>query len=450
MCDTIVALGNATADGSVIFAKNSDREPNETHELVHLPRATHPAGSSVQCTYIEIPQAPETFAVLLAKPFWIWGCEMGANDHGVVIGNEAVFTKVPHETGRSSLGKGPGLTGMDLIRLALERAAAARSALDVIADLLATFGQGGNCGFAHKLYYHNSFLIADPNEAWILETAGRQWAAQRVKDVGSISNAITIGREWDLASEGLVDYAIEQGWCKKRSDFHFGRCYSDFLYTRFSAARARQYRTTELLTADKGRITAETMMAALRDHGPDAGPDWTPGRGLTGADVCMHAGFGPIRISQSVGSLVSHLTPKSQTHWLTGTSAPCTGIFKPVWLDAGLPDLEPSPTNHYDRATLWWRHESLHRLVLRDYATRLPFYREERDTLEADFIRAAADFQNQSAAERAAFSARCFAEADEATAGWTERVQAAPIKQRPPFLYATAWRTFNRQADWAE
>ena len=34
MCDTMVALGNATADGSVIFAKNSDREANEAHELV--------------------------------------------------------------------------------------------------------------------------------------------------------------------------------------------------------------------------------------------------------------------------------------------------------------------------------------------------------------------------------------------------------------------------------
>jgi len=38
MCDTMVALGNSTVDGQVYFAKNSDRQPNEPHILIQIPR----------------------------------------------------------------------------------------------------------------------------------------------------------------------------------------------------------------------------------------------------------------------------------------------------------------------------------------------------------------------------------------------------------------------------
>ena len=57
MCDTLVALGNATLDGSVIFAKNSDREPNEAHHILIMPAAEYPHGSMVQCTYVQIPRS---------------------------------------------------------------------------------------------------------------------------------------------------------------------------------------------------------------------------------------------------------------------------------------------------------------------------------------------------------------------------------------------------------
>jgi secernin len=439
MCDTFVALGNATADGSVLFGKNSDREPNEAQALVLVPHAVHPQGGQVKLTYITIPQVPETWAVLLSRPFWLWGAEMGANERGVVIGNEAVFTKVPYE-------KGPGLIGMDFLRLALERAATARAALDVITGLLAEYGQGGNCGLTHPFYYHNSYLIADPQEAWVLETAGREWAAEKVTSVRAISNAITIGDKWDLASDGLVDYAVKRGWCQGRADFDFGRCYSDFLLTRFSAAHSRQCRTTSLLSANSGKITLKGMLAALRDHGETAAARWTPAEALLGADVCMHVGAGPVRVSQSAGSLVSRLTPEGQTHWLTGTAAPCTGVFKPIWLPAGLPETGPAPTASYDAAALWWRHEALHRAVLRDYGPRLDAYRAERDALEASFQQGARAVEARPAAEQAAFSARCFAEADEATRRWTAQVHAAAPRQRNPIWYDLAWRDFNRQA----
>ncbi|MGQ9709934.1 MAG: C69 family dipeptidase [Anaerolineae bacterium] len=454
MCDTLVATGSATADGTVILAKNSDREPNEAHVLVYIPRAHHEPGTTVKCTYIELPQVPETYEVLLCKPFWIWGGEMGVNEHGVAIGNEAVFTREPYH-------KAPGLIGMDYVRLALERADTARRALETIVQLLETYGQGGNCGFRHKTYYHNSYIIADPQEAWVLETVGKQWAAERVRDVRAISNGLTIGSEWDEASSGLVEYAVAKGWCQSRDDFHFARCYSDFLYTRLDGSRDRQSRSTAILEAQRGHITPKTMMAALRDHGPEASADplWNPGRGWLMDTLCVHAGFGPTRPSQSVGAMVAHLIPGMPVVWVTGTSGTCTSIFKPVFLGgAGLPPtpaLNVEPKGTYDPRTLWWSHERLHRRVIRDYATRMPLYREERDAMEASFLQEAAEmvarYRETSPTERAeplrTFSASCFERAAAATERWVEVVTNTPVRHRPPLLFSLAWDRFNREAN---
>ena len=65
---------------------------------------------------------------------------------------------------------------------------------------------------------------------------------------------------------------------------------------------------------------------------------------------------------------------------------PCTSVFKPVWLGTDLPDTGPTPVGSYDEATLFWRHETLHRATLRDYATRSALYRDEREGLERRFI----------------------------------------------------------------
>src|SRR5580704_10441263 len=128
MCDTLVATPPATAAGGMLFGKNSDRERNEAQVLEMHPRREHGRGARVRLTYVEIDQVARTNACLISRPFWMWGAEMGANEHGVVIGNEAVFTRAPYAK--------VGLTGMDILRLALERADDAESAVRVMVGLL--------------------------------------------------------------------------------------------------------------------------------------------------------------------------------------------------------------------------------------------------------------------------------------------------------------------------
>ncbi|SHJ18216.1 hypothetical protein [Lutispora thermophila] len=93
MCDTLVALSNATKDNSVIFGKNSDREPNEPQIMIRVPPKKRDKNKKIKCTYIEVDGEEFTYEAILIKPHWIWGAEMGINYKGLVIGNEAVFTK---------------------------------------------------------------------------------------------------------------------------------------------------------------------------------------------------------------------------------------------------------------------------------------------------------------------------------------------------------------------
>ena len=53
-CDTMVALGNSTQSGHVIFAKNSDRPLTEAQPLSVYPAADYAGGETVRWTYIDL------------------------------------------------------------------------------------------------------------------------------------------------------------------------------------------------------------------------------------------------------------------------------------------------------------------------------------------------------------------------------------------------------------
>jgi dipeptidase len=445
MCDTILATKNDTADGVAVFAKNSDRPPNEGQVVEYSPAVDHPKNKTVKCTYIEIPQVAHTNAILLSKPYWIWGAEMGVNDHHVVIGNEAVFPKEPAE-------KNTKLIGMDLVRLGLERGNTARQAMEVITTLLGQYGQGGSC-IVGADYYYSSFLIADPDDAWVVETAGKRYAVKHVTQSDSISNYLTIGSDYDsqLSSPDLIEYALRKGWIKSANGFNFGDAYNDFLYTTLIRGRNRRAVTMAALGEGKGRIDAQFMMNLLRTHLPDggSGADWQPQNNpIFGADVCWHGSFGPIRDGNTTSSMVVHLDKKRPTIFITGTASPCTSIFKPIWIDASLPDMGFAPTDEYDphHPSLFWQHELLHRATIADYQRRVATYAAERDAIEKKFVEGALANAGAPVKKRTQYSADCFAQALQMESDWYERVSRVPAQPEGAWLYNYAWNKFNAQA----
>lgn len=160
----------------------------------------------------------------------------------------------------------------------------------------------------------------------------------------------------------------------------------------------------------------------------------------------MHAGFGPVRNSQSTGSMVSEIGAGGAVHWLTGTSAPCTSIFKPVWIDAGLPEQPGEPSAVYDPAMPWWRHEDLHRETLRDYASRAPLLASEQAALECEFARAVEAARTAEAAERLDLTCGCFARAEAAEQRWLAQMRSMPVQHPQGWLYRRAWQGFDKQS----
>jgi dipeptidase len=375
MCDTLVALPAFTRSGNLILGKNSDREPLEAQAIALFPK-TFPQEKELQCTYLKIPQVQETNEVILSKPFQMWGAEMGVNEYGLVIGNEAVFTNVKIDK------KQIGLTGMDLLRLGLERSKKAMEAVICITDLLSEFGQNACGGYLNKdFYYHNSFLIADHSEAFILETAGKSWAYKRVAGIGSISNSLSIAEDFEAIHLEKEARTIQRIFAKTGTSFR-GK-FSDLLYTKLGRAAGRQACTTGFLEKREMGIEAKTFFDALRQHNlPEE--KFTPKKATTGS-ICMHA-TGLSNPSDTTGSMVAEIR-KNQAHtvWLTATSHPCMSVYLPFYFGGNDPGALFNPGAEPDQS-LWRKAKKLHQWIEKEYKKRQPGIRKELDAIQAIWL----------------------------------------------------------------
>lgn len=284
MCDTLVALPSATGGGATLFAKNSDRPPDEVQVVsFHAPRRDD---GLTRTTHIEIDAHPaDTFGCLLSVPTWCWGAEHGVNTAGVAIGNEAIYTTLDPRT------VPPALTGLDLVRLGLERAGTAHAAVGVITELLERHGQGGTghdpAGETGPKAYWSSFLVADPTSAFVIETSGRAWAAEQVADVRAISNRTTIAA-FDAEHR------------------HPRQPVADLVDPRWHASQA---------VLAQRPVTVDALVAHLRSHDSCA---------LDGWSVCMHARDAAGRLVEATtASMVCELPVDGPpTAWFL-TGSPC-------------------------------------------------------------------------------------------------------------------------------
>jgi dipeptidase len=219
-CFTILVGKNASTDGSVFIAHNEDDLNDHNFVDLHkVPRLKHKAAEKYIFLYnrdsIDVPDETNGY-------FWITGSqyveEQYLNEWGVAITSNSSRSKVINGNGRID---------HNLRRVVIERARTAREAVKLAGSLVDKYGYASS---------GRVYLIADPNEVWVLEVAnGKHWIAKRIPDdeVAIIPNYYVIDDfiQSDtlnyLSSPDIIDYAVTNGWYNPQTDksFNFRKAY---------------------------------------------------------------------------------------------------------------------------------------------------------------------------------------------------------------------------------
>ncbi len=162
-----------------------------------------------------------------------------------------------------------GLTGPDLVRLVLERSRSACQAVEVLVGLIDRYGQGGMAMEAGTTGCDHAFLIADPLEAILVETAGKHWVAQEIGEARALVSVRTIRQDWDKISHELSECMIRKGaWPADGSKIDFVGAIGD-APEQHPLAFNRWGRAMLLLQEQNGHIDAGILRRFMRDHGED-------------------------------------------------------------------------------------------------------------------------------------------------------------------------------------
>jgi secernin len=351
-CDMVVALGRATVDGRTLFGHNSDR-PRGLGDLgasTPVVRRTlgrpFTPGEVVRTQCLEIPQVRQTYTVLGVQPAGAWGYDHGLSGQQVAMGRAALRTRLRCDK--------PTLLGTDLVRLVLERARSARHGVDVLLDLMDRHGQGSFAGGPAE-EEDNTFLIADPAEAFAVEASGKYAVCQEVQQVRAASNVGVIRQDWDRISHGLAGYAIARGWWPADgSKLDFAGTVCDSPIGQASGLR-RWGRATLLLEQQNGHVDVPFVRRVLGDHYEGMRDERDPFDGSHGpTPLCQH-GTAPGE-TVTMSSLVAELSagPRAVPLAWCAFGPPCVGVYFPLFLDGELP-----PAFGDERAGPWAKMQAL-------------------------------------------------------------------------------------------
>jgi secernin len=288
MCDCLVSLPPASA--TTLFAKASDRPPSEAQRLEWHPGRADDAPTMATYVEVDCPADRRVLGVVGSRPWWGWGYEHGVNEAGVAAGNATIYTTLDPRS------EADALTGMDLVRLILERADSAEAAVGVLLDLLDRYGQGGSGHHGAHRPYWNAFLVADPTSAFVVETSGRESEVERVSRTRATSNRTTIA-SFD------------------RDHRHPRQPVSTLVDSRLRCSEA-------VLAAEP--VTVDRLRQHLRSHD-----------GVDGYSVCMHVPS----VEATRAALIAVLTDEGRPLVHVAAGSPCASVFVPLYV--GRPLGEP-------------------------------------------------------------------------------------------------------------
>ena len=327
--------------------------------MVQQIRASYQDSRSTGCQYVSIPQSRSTLAHIGSRPYWCWGYEHGFNENQVVIGNEALHSKLPIATE-------PRLIGMELVRLGLERGRDAAQAVEVITSLVSEYGQG-KFEAPDLRSYDNGFIVADPNEAYIIETAGHEWAVKRVESTVGISNIYSLGTDWDLLSPDAKSKAVAEGWSDvSSSQFDFSEAYSEHTDSKPGRSSERRARSCTLLQQNTHGIDARTMMDVLRDHSDGSSPGEEIRTQISSTrSICTH--YSSSVDGNTAASLVADLCADGSRipiYW-SSFYAPCLSVFLPIFIEGKIPGELSIGNKNPSADSPWWVFRNLEHKIRR-------------------------------------------------------------------------------------